>query len=87
MCLHNPAVLPPTPLQNVVLSKCLQLCDAASNAIVTRSVLYVFINLRCAERVCLYYGLRVCGQKYIIIIVFHHLYNHQTPSGKNHKVY
>jgi len=42
--------------------------DSASNTVVTRSVLSVFINKRCAECVCLYYGLRVCGQKYIIII-------------------
>jgi len=53
----------PTPLQNVLLSKCLQPCDSTSNAVIKRSVLYVFINLRCAESVCLYYGLRVCGQK------------------------
>jgi len=39
--------------------------DSASNAVVKRSV---FINQRCAECVCLYYGLRVCGQKYIIIV-------------------
>jgi len=74
MCLHNAVVLPPTPLQNVLLSKCLQPCDSASNVIVKRSVLYLFINLRCAESVCLYYGLRVCGQKYIITTDFHHLY-------------
>jgi len=37
--------------------------DLASNAVVKRSVLSVFINQRCAERVCLYYGLRVCGNK------------------------
>ena len=42
--------------------------DSASNAVVKRSVLSGFINQRCAEFVCLYYGLRVCGQKYIIII-------------------
>jgi len=42
--------------------------DSASNAVVKRSVLLVFINQRCAECVCLYYGLRVCGQKHIIII-------------------
>jgi len=42
--------------------------DSASNAVVKRSVLSVFINQRCVECVCLYYGLRVCGQKYIIII-------------------
>jgi len=41
--------------------------DSASNAVVKRSVLAVFINQRCAECVCLYYGLRVCGQKNIII--------------------
>jgi len=39
--------------------------DSASNTVVKRSV---FISQRCAECVCLYYGLRVCGQKYIIII-------------------
>jgi len=27
-----------------------------------------FINQRCAKCVCLYHGLRVCGQKYIVII-------------------
>jgi len=31
--------------------------------------LSVFIKLRCAENVCLYYGLRVCEQKYIVIIL------------------
>jgi len=39
--------------------------DSASNAVVKCSV---FIKQRCAECVCLYYGLRVCEQKYIIII-------------------
>jgi len=43
--------------------------DSASNAVVKRSVLSVFINQCCAECVCLYYGLRVCGQNYIIIII------------------
>jgi len=42
--------------------------DSASNAVVKRSVLSDFINQRCAECVCLYHGLRVFGQKYIIII-------------------
>ena len=42
--------------------------DSASNAVVKPSVLSVFISQRCAECVCLYYELRVCGQKYIIII-------------------
>jgi len=42
--------------------------DSASNAVVKCSFLSVFINQRCAECVCLYYGLRICGQKYIIII-------------------
>jgi len=45
--------------------------DSASNAVVKRSVLSVFINERCAECVCLYavcYGLRVCRQKHMIII-------------------
>jgi len=46
----------------------LDTCDSASNAIVKRYDLFVFINQRCAECVCLYCGLRVCGQKYIIII-------------------
>jgi len=45
--------------------------DSASNAVEKRSVLSVFINQRCAECVCLYYVLRVCGQKYIIIICDH----------------
>ena len=40
--------------------------DSASNAVVKRSVLYVSINQRCAE--CVYYGRRVWGQKYIIIM-------------------
>jgi len=40
--------------------------DSASNAVVKRSILSVFINQRCVECVCLYYGLRVCGQKYVI---------------------
>ena len=39
--------------------------DSASNAVVKRSV---FINQRCAECVFVHYGLRVCGQKYIITI-------------------
>ena len=39
--------------------------DAASNAVVKRSVLSGFSKQRCAECVSLYYGLRVCGQKYI----------------------
>ena len=43
--------------------------DSASNAVVKRSVLSVFINQRFAESACLYYGLHVCGQKYIIIII------------------
>jgi len=42
--------------------------DSASNAVVKRSVLSGFINQRCAECVRLCYGLRVWGQKYIIII-------------------
>jgi len=42
--------------------------DSGSNAVVKRSVLSVFINQRRAECVCLYCGLRVCEQKYIIII-------------------
>jgi len=42
--------------------------DSASNVVVKRSVLSVFINQRCAECVCLYDGLRVCGQKYVNII-------------------
>jgi len=41
--------------------------DSASNAVVKRSVLSVFINQRCADCMCLYYGLRVYGQKYNII--------------------
>jgi len=42
--------------------------DSAYNAVVKRSVLSVFIYQRCAECVCLYYGLRVWGQKYTTII-------------------
>jgi len=25
--------------------------------------------MRCAESVCLYYGLRVCGQKYVVVML------------------
>jgi len=50
------------------VNKWLWTCDSASSAVAKRFVLYVFIHLRCAESVCLYYGLRFCGQKYIIII-------------------
>jgi len=39
--------------------------DSASNAVVKRSV---FVKQRCAECVFVHYGLRVCGQKYNIII-------------------
>jgi len=39
--------------------------DSASNAVVKRSV---FVKERCAECMFVHYGLRVCGQKYIIII-------------------
>jgi len=46
----------------------LDTADSASNVVVKHSVLSVFINQRCAECVCLYYALRVCGQKCIIII-------------------
>ena len=42
--------------------------DSASNAVVKRSVLSIFINQCCVECVCLYYGFRVCGHKYIIIV-------------------
>jgi len=52
----------------VKLEISLDTADSASNAVVKRSVLCVFINQRCAECVCLYCGLRVCEQKYIIII-------------------
>jgi len=45
--------------------------DSASDAVVKRSVLSVLINQRCTESVCLYYGVRVCGQKYIIIVCDH----------------
>jgi len=41
---------------------------SASNAVVKRSVLSDFISQRCAECVCLYSGLRVWEQKYIITI-------------------
>ena len=41
----------------------LDTADSASNAVVKR---FVFINQRCAECVFVYYGLRVCGQKYIV---------------------
>jgi len=43
--------------------------DSTSNAVVKCSVLSVFINQHCVECVSLYYGLRVCRQKYIIIII------------------
>jgi len=46
----------------------LDMGDSASNSVVKRSVLAVFINQRCGECVCLYYGLRLCAQKYTIII-------------------
>jgi len=36
--------------------------DSASNAVVKRYDLSVFINQRCADSVCLYYGLRIYGQ-------------------------
>jgi len=42
--------------------------DSASNAVVKRSVLSVFINQGCAEFLCLYYGLRVCGQKTLLYV-------------------
>jgi len=42
--------------------------DSAFNAGVKRSVSSLFINQSCAECVCLYYGLRVFGQKYIIVM-------------------
>jgi len=41
--------------------------DSASNAVVKRSVLFL-LNQRCAECVFANYGIRVWGQKYIIII-------------------
>jgi len=50
-------VLPLTQLQNFLLRKCLQPCDSASFIAVVKCS--VFIDLRCAESVCLYYGL-VC---------------------------
>jgi len=40
-----------------------------TNAIVKDSLLHVFIKQHCAESVCLYYGLRVYRQNYIIIIM------------------
>jgi len=43
--------------------------DSASNAVVKRSVLSVFITQRCAECVCLYCGPRVCGQNTLILYV------------------
>ena len=42
--------------------------DSASNGVVKCSVLSVFINQRCADCVCLYNGLSVCRQNYIIIV-------------------
>jgi len=45
---------------------CLKPCDSVCNAVAKRSVLYVFINLLCAESVCFNYRLRVYGSKYII---------------------
>jgi len=42
-----------------MLRKYLSPCDSASNTVVKRSVVSVFINLRYADSVCLYYGLRV----------------------------
>jgi len=43
--------------------------DSASSPVVERSVLCAFFNQRCAESVCLCCGLRVCGQKHIILYV------------------
>jgi len=41
----------------------LQLCDLASNTAAKRSVMYVLINLRCADSVCLYRTDFVCVTK------------------------
>jgi len=62
-------VLPPTPLQNVLLRTCLQADDSASNAVAKRSALPVFINLRCAECGYLCNGLRVCGQNTLLALL------------------
>jgi len=43
--------------------------DSASNPVAKRSALSAFINQPCAESVCLCCGLRVCGQKHIILYV------------------
>jgi len=48
-------IQPPTLLQNVLFCLLLQ------------NVLFCLLQ-RCAESACLYYGLRVCEQKYITII-------------------
>jgi len=42
--------------------------DSGSNAVVKRSVLSVLLNQRCAEPVCLYYGLRVCGNRNTLLL-------------------
>jgi len=44
--------------------------DSGTNAVVKRSILSVFINQRCAECVCLYYGLRVCKYTLSLYVTF-----------------
>ena len=53
----GPMVLPSMQLQTVSVT----LWFRRLQCLVLRSVLSVFINLRYAERVCSYYGLRVCS--------------------------
>jgi len=50
-------VLPSTQLQKVSATPWFR----RFQCLVKRYVLSVFIDLRCAECVCLYYGLRVCS--------------------------
>jgi len=45
--------------------------DLASNAVVKRSVLSVLLNQRRAERVCLYYRLRVCGNRNTLLLLLY----------------
>jgi len=62
----QPASMPCTILYLVLYCLFLSTCGLQSVCIHTMdlpcSVLSVFINLRPAERVCSYYGLRVCSQ-------------------------
>jgi len=56
------SVAPCVTGKRTMVFRCLYLCGSASNTVAKRSVASVFTNLRCADRVCLYYGLRVSLQ-------------------------